>query len=153
MLVGYSHKTYFDGLILKVVSSRFLVLWNRFLKNISVGNLVMSMLWPFSYGVYLQYLPLKNVVPICMFFLLMLQIYLLDIYIFYTLMSAVYGFLLGARDRLGEVGVYFCLMWHCILFLLFSLLVNTANVLFISLYFLPMFIGFFLRYFLITSFN
>lgn len=30
-------------------------------------------------------------------------IYLLDIYIFYTLISAVYGFLLGARDRLGEI--------------------------------------------------
>ncbi|KAL5196222.1 Callose synthase 9 [Glycine soja] len=30
-------------------------------------------------------------------------IYLLDIYVFYTLVSAVYGFLLGARDRLGEV--------------------------------------------------
>ncbi|XP_057422591.1 callose synthase 9 [Lotus japonicus] len=30
-------------------------------------------------------------------------IYLLDIYIFYTLVSAVCGFLLGARDRLGEI--------------------------------------------------
>ncbi|CAL9752250.1 unnamed protein product [Musa acuminata subsp. burmannicoides] len=30
-------------------------------------------------------------------------IYLLDIHIFYTLMSAAYGFLLGARDRLGEI--------------------------------------------------
>ncbi|KAH1140700.1 hypothetical protein AAZX31_10G279900 [Glycine max] len=30
-------------------------------------------------------------------------IYLLDIYVFYTLVSAVYGFLLGARDRLGEI--------------------------------------------------
>ncbi|WOL05975.1 Callose synthase 9 [Canna indica] len=30
-------------------------------------------------------------------------IYLLDIHIFYTLVSAVYGFLLGARDRLGEI--------------------------------------------------
>ncbi|XP_061343058.1 callose synthase 9 [Gastrolobium bilobum] len=30
-------------------------------------------------------------------------IYLLDIYIFYTLVSAVWGFLLGARDRLGEI--------------------------------------------------
>ncbi|KAJ3689691.1 hypothetical protein LUZ61_018855 [Rhynchospora tenuis] len=30
-------------------------------------------------------------------------IYLLDIHIFYTLMSAVYGFLLGASDRLGEI--------------------------------------------------
>ncbi|KAJ4834525.1 Callose synthase 9 [Turnera subulata] len=29
-------------------------------------------------------------------------IYLLDIYVFYTLVSAVWGFLLGARDRLGE---------------------------------------------------
>ncbi|QCE05705.1 callose synthase [Vigna unguiculata] len=29
--------------------------------------------------------------------------YLLDIYIFYTLVSAVWGFLLGARDRLGEI--------------------------------------------------
>ncbi|KAG1355265.1 putative Callose synthase 9 [Cocos nucifera] len=31
------------------------------------------------------------------------SIYLLDIYVFYTLFSAVYGFLLGARDRLGEI--------------------------------------------------
>lgn len=30
-------------------------------------------------------------------------IYLLDIHIFYTLISSVYGFLLGARDRLGEI--------------------------------------------------
>lgn len=30
-------------------------------------------------------------------------IYLLDIQIFYTLISAVWGFLLGARDRLGEI--------------------------------------------------
>lgn len=30
-------------------------------------------------------------------------IYLLDIHIFYTILSAVYGFLLGARDRLGEI--------------------------------------------------
>ncbi|KAL3016978.1 hypothetical protein AAZX31_06G247200 [Glycine max] len=30
-------------------------------------------------------------------------IYLLDIYVFYTLVSAVYGFLQGARDRLGEI--------------------------------------------------
>ena len=31
-----------------------------------------------------------------------MQIYLLDIYVFYTIVSAVVGFLLGARDRLGE---------------------------------------------------
>lgn len=30
-------------------------------------------------------------------------IYLLDIYIFYTLVSALWGFLLGARDRIGEI--------------------------------------------------
>ncbi|CAA7410669.1 unnamed protein product [Spirodela intermedia] len=30
-------------------------------------------------------------------------IYLLDIHVFYTLWSAVWGFLLGARDRLGEI--------------------------------------------------
>eukprot|EP00268_Persea_americana_P015686 TRINITY_DN1734_c0_g1_i2.p1 TRINITY_DN1734_c0_g1~~TRINITY_DN1734_c0_g1_i2.p1 ORF type:complete len:1912 (-),score=285.97 TRINITY_DN1734_c0_g1_i2:1152-6887(-) len=30
-------------------------------------------------------------------------IYLLDIYVFYTLVAAVVGFLLGARDRLGEI--------------------------------------------------
>ena len=34
-----------------------------------------------------------------------MQIYLLDIHIFYTLVSAFLGFLLGARDRLGEVSV------------------------------------------------
>ncbi|XVE78801.1 hypothetical protein DITRI_Ditri14bG0007100 [Diplodiscus trichospermus] len=32
-----------------------------------------------------------------------IAIYLLDIYIFYTCVSAVWGFLLGARDRLGEI--------------------------------------------------
>ncbi|GAU12085.1 hypothetical protein TSUD_00510 [Trifolium subterraneum] len=31
------------------------------------------------------------------------EIYLLDIYVFYTLVSAVWGFLLGARARLGEI--------------------------------------------------
>uniref|UniRef100_A0A0D9VNS5 1,3-beta-glucan synthase n=1 Tax=Leersia perrieri TaxID=77586 RepID=A0A0D9VNS5_9ORYZ len=31
------------------------------------------------------------------------QIYLLDIHVFYTVMSAICGFLLGARDRLGEI--------------------------------------------------
>ncbi|XP_021771976.1 callose synthase 9-like [Chenopodium quinoa] len=30
-------------------------------------------------------------------------IYLLDIYVFYTVVSAIWGFLLGARDRLGEI--------------------------------------------------
>ncbi|CAK9137155.1 unnamed protein product [Ilex paraguariensis] len=30
-------------------------------------------------------------------------IYLLDIHVFYTVISAVWGFLLGARDRLGEI--------------------------------------------------
>ncbi|XP_038724507.1 callose synthase 9 [Tripterygium wilfordii] len=32
-----------------------------------------------------------------------IAIYLLDIYVFYTLISAAWGFLLGARDRLGEI--------------------------------------------------
>ncbi|XP_021899809.1 callose synthase 9-like [Carica papaya] len=32
-----------------------------------------------------------------------IAIYLLDIHIFYTIISAVWGFLLGARDRLGEI--------------------------------------------------
>ncbi|BBH04333.1 glucan synthase-like 10 [Prunus dulcis] len=32
-----------------------------------------------------------------------LQIYLLDLHVFYTLISGVWGFLLGARDRLGEI--------------------------------------------------
>ncbi|CAD6209279.1 unnamed protein product [Miscanthus lutarioriparius] len=32
-----------------------------------------------------------------------LSIYLLDIHVFYTVLSAIYGFLLGARDRLGEI--------------------------------------------------
>lgn len=31
------------------------------------------------------------------------SIYLLDIHVFYTIMSALVGFLLGARDRLGEI--------------------------------------------------
>ena len=37
--------------------------------------------------------------------LIIMQIYLLDIHIFYTIASAFFGFLLGARDRLGEVSV------------------------------------------------
>ncbi|KDP44403.1 hypothetical protein JCGZ_19418 [Jatropha curcas] len=32
-----------------------------------------------------------------------ISIYLLDIHIFYTIISAIWGFLLGARDRLGEI--------------------------------------------------
>ncbi|KAJ4724122.1 Callose synthase-like protein [Melia azedarach] len=32
-----------------------------------------------------------------------IAMYLLDIHIFYTIISAIYGFLLGARDRLGEI--------------------------------------------------
>ncbi|XP_012472973.1 callose synthase 9 [Gossypium raimondii] len=32
-----------------------------------------------------------------------IAMYLLDIYLFYTVLSAVWGFLLGARDRLGEI--------------------------------------------------
>ncbi|CAK7339193.1 unnamed protein product [Dovyalis caffra] len=32
-----------------------------------------------------------------------IAIYLLDIHVFYTIISAIYGFLLGARDRLGEI--------------------------------------------------
>ncbi|KAH7653612.1 callose synthase protein [Dioscorea alata] len=31
------------------------------------------------------------------------SIYLLDIHVFYTVLSSIYGFLLGARDRLGEI--------------------------------------------------
>ncbi|KAJ0974544.1 hypothetical protein J5N97_016509, partial [Dioscorea zingiberensis] len=31
------------------------------------------------------------------------SIYLLDIHVFYTVLSAIYGFLLGGRDRLGEI--------------------------------------------------
>ncbi|XP_011037937.1 PREDICTED: callose synthase 9 [Populus euphratica] len=32
-----------------------------------------------------------------------IAIYLLDIYVFYTIISAIWGFLLGAKDRLGEI--------------------------------------------------
>lgn len=44
-----------------------------------------------------------------------MQIYLLDIHIFYTLVSAFLGFLLGARDRLGEVSVatYISMAYIC----------------------------------------
>lgn len=35
------------------------------------------------------------------------QIYLLDIHVFYTIISAIWGFLLGARDRLGEVSDFY----------------------------------------------
>jgi len=41
----------------------------------------------------------------CNFVFHLTQIYLLDIHIFYTIFSAFLGFLLGARDRLGEVSV------------------------------------------------
>lgn len=57
----------------------------------------------------------------------LMQIYLLDIHIFYTIFSAFLGFLLGARDRLGEVSVvtllfvlqmskfrYLNLLQHCL---------------------------------------
>lgn len=45
--------------------------------------------------------------------LITLQIYLLDLQLFYTVFSAVYGFLLGARDRLGEASA---LEWKKYLF-------------------------------------
>jgi hypothetical protein len=35
-----------------------------------------------------------------------LQIYLMDIHIWYTLLSALVGGVMGARDRLGEVYIY-----------------------------------------------
>lgn len=40
-------------------------------------------------------------------FLVSGQIYLLDIHVFYTIISAIWGFLLGAKDRLGEVSDFF----------------------------------------------
>lgn len=33
----------------------------------------------------------------------LLQIYIMDIHIWYTLLSAIYGAVMGARSRLGEV--------------------------------------------------
>lgn len=45
----------------------------------------------------------------------LLQIYLLDIHVFYTLISAVWGFLLGARDRLGEVSDFCVILPFCLL--------------------------------------
>lgn len=44
----------------------------------------------------------------CLLYFSIMQIYLLDTFVFYTLVSAVWGFLLGARDRLGEVRYVFC---------------------------------------------
>ncbi|KAK9273813.1 hypothetical protein L1049_018624 [Liquidambar formosana] len=44
-----------------------------------------------------------NVLTVASLWAPVVSIYLLDLYIFYTLISAVWGFLLGARDRLGEI--------------------------------------------------
>ncbi|KAJ7957439.1 Callose synthase-like protein [Quillaja saponaria] len=44
-----------------------------------------------------------NALTVATLWVPVVAIYLLDIYIFYTLVSAVWGFLLGARDRLGEI--------------------------------------------------
>jgi hypothetical protein len=49
-------------------------------------------------------------------FLVYGQIYLLDIHVFYTVISAIWGFLLGAKDRLGEVSEFF----FCIFAFFFS---------------------------------
>lgn len=40
--------------------------------------------------------------------LLNLQIYIMDIHIWYTLLSAIYGAVMGARARLGEVLISVC---------------------------------------------
>lgn len=37
-----------------------------------------------------------------------MQIYLMDIHIWYTLLSAIYGAVMGARARLGEVQFWLC---------------------------------------------
>ncbi|CAL4937331.1 unnamed protein product [Urochloa decumbens] len=44
-----------------------------------------------------------NAITILSLWAPVVSIYLLDIHVFYTVMSAIYGFLLGARDRLGEI--------------------------------------------------
>ncbi|CAN6285923.1 unnamed protein product [Urochloa humidicola] len=44
-----------------------------------------------------------NAITILCLWAPVVSIYLLDIHVFYTVMSAIYGFLLGARDRLGEI--------------------------------------------------
>nr|AAD25952.1 putative callose synthase catalytic subunit [Gossypium hirsutum] len=44
-----------------------------------------------------------NAVTVVCLWAPVIAMYLLDIYIFYTVLSAVWGFLLGARDRLGEI--------------------------------------------------
>ena len=50
----------------------------------------------------------------CCLFPFSLQIYLLDIYVFYTVVSAVVGFLLGARDRLGEASSFLHFIFPCL---------------------------------------
>ncbi|KAK3042260.1 hypothetical protein RJ639_001855 [Escallonia herrerae] len=44
-----------------------------------------------------------NVLTVASLWAPVVCIYLLDIYLFYTIISAAWGFLLGARDRLGEI--------------------------------------------------
>ncbi|CAL4912246.1 unnamed protein product [Urochloa decumbens] len=44
-----------------------------------------------------------NAITILSLWAPVVSIYLLDIHVFYTVLSAIYGFLLGARDRLGEI--------------------------------------------------
>ncbi|KAL3620450.1 Callose synthase 9 [Castilleja foliolosa] len=44
-----------------------------------------------------------NALTIVSIWVPVLAIYLMDIHIFYTVISAIWGFLLGARDRLGEI--------------------------------------------------
>lgn len=44
-----------------------------------------------------------NAITILCLWAPVVSIYLLDIHVFYTVLSAIYGFLLGARDRLGEI--------------------------------------------------
>ncbi|KAF7837120.1 callose synthase 9 [Senna tora] len=44
-----------------------------------------------------------NVLTVVSLWAPVFAMYLLDIYVFYTVVSAVWGFLLGARDRLGEI--------------------------------------------------
>lgn len=54
----------------------------------------------------------SSIMPLLCF---VLQIYLMDTHVFYTIVSAILGFLMGARDRLGEVTcIHFC-MYLCTL--------------------------------------
>lgn len=87
-----------------VVSRKSLQFWDDFVIKKTILPILYWLGWTFS---QLSFPSLY-----CNFIFHTMQIYLLDIHIFYTLVFAFLGFLLGVRDRLGKVSVVtllFCL--------------------------------------------